>query len=265
MRLVKLMQNAYRDLRAALLNYDLWAYMGLQDIVLRYQRTRLGPIWVALTLGATILGMGVVSASLFGTALSDTYPHLATGFLGWAFISTVVNESTHVFVAANPYLQNLNISPFSFCLRMVVRNFIIYLHNLPLVLVILLYLGRFMDISFIGLIVGILIVSINAAAVGIWLGMVCARFRDLGQAVQTLMNMVFFVTPIMWQVQNLKERAYLAEMNPMTYFVELMRSPLLGGLPSARYMMVIFSITFLNLFIAFMSYAIYRRKLIFWL
>ncbi|MFN7710378.1 MAG: ABC transporter permease [Holosporales bacterium] len=260
-----LIKNAYRDLRAAFMNFDQWAYMGVQDIVLRYQRTRLGPIWVAVTMGATILGMGVVSASLFNTALSDTYPHLATGFLGWAFISSIVNESTNVFVAATGYLQNLNISPASFSLRLVVRNFMIYLHNLPLVLLILLYLGRLWDVSLVGLGAALLIVCVNAVAVSLWLGMICARYRDLGQAVQTLMNMVFFITPIMWPVKNLGERAYLAEMNPMTYFVELMRAPLLGSFPSTDYMIVIAGLTFLNIIVAFMSYAAYRRKLIFWL
>lgn len=82
------------------------------------------------------------------------------------------------------------------------------------------------------LVVPALILAIaNAMWVGLLLGTLCTRFRDIPQIVQSLMRVAFFVTPVIWIPAQLGTREHLALWNPFTYFVELIRAPLLGQVP----------------------------------
>ena len=45
---------------------------------------------------------------------------------------------------------------------------------------------------------GLVLIVLNGVWVGLLLGTICARFRDLPQIIASLMQIVFFVTPIMW-------------------------------------------------------------------
>ena len=67
------------------------------------------------------------------------------------------------------------------------------------------------------------------------LGAVAARFRDIPMIVTSVMQISFFVTPVMWQAQQLTERAQLVvHWNPLAAFLELLRAPLLGHVPSSE-------------------------------
>ncbi len=52
----------------------------------------LGPLWLTLSMGAMIGGMGPLYSSLFGTELSKFFPHLALGIIFWGFFSSVVDR-----------------------------------------------------------------------------------------------------------------------------------------------------------------------------
>ena len=58
---------------------DIWWTLAWFYIVLRYRRSMLGPLWLTLSMGAMIGGMGPLYASIFGTELSKFFPHLTLG------------------------------------------------------------------------------------------------------------------------------------------------------------------------------------------
>ncbi len=59
-----------------------------------------------------------------------------------------------------------------------------------------------------------------------------ARFRDLNQVLAAVVSLGFLITPVIWTVDVLAERAYIATLNPITHLLELIRAPLLGSPPS---------------------------------
>ena len=66
------------------------------------------------------------------------------------------------------------------------------------------------------------------------IGIVCSRFRDLGQIVANLLQIAFYVTPIIWMPSALSKRSDLLilEPNPVYHLMEIVRAPILGNLPS---------------------------------
>ena len=67
------------------------------------------------------------------------------------------------------------------------------------------------------------------------LGGLAARFRDVTVALGSLMQVSFFVTPVLWVPDQLTERAqWVVRLNPLALFLDLTRSPLMGEVPPCR-------------------------------
>jgi lipopolysaccharide transport system permease protein len=111
------------------------------------------------------------------------------------------------------------------------RNAIIFGHNLLIVLGIYLYFGIWPGWTGLLALPGFLLVVLNLAVIGIPLSIVGARFRDLAQITQSILQVVFFITPIIWFPRLLAEGSWVIAANPVAYFIDLVRSPLLGHAP----------------------------------
>jgi len=61
----------------------------------------------------------------------------------------------------------------------------------------------------------------------------CARYRDLPPVVASLLQVLFFLTPILWQPGALRSYAWVVNVNPLFHWIEVIRGPLLGRWPGA--------------------------------
>ena len=59
-----------------------------------------------------------------------------------------------------------------------------------------------------------------------------ARFRDIMPIVNSLMQIAFFLSPVIWKPEQLGERAVWLPLNPFYDMLEIVRAPLLGEVPS---------------------------------
>ena len=73
--------------------------------------------------------------------------------------------------------------------------------------------------------------TINGVAWGISLGILSARFRDIPQLITNVMQVLLYVTPLLWDASSLGPRAWIAGLNPFTYLIQIVRGPLLGVSP----------------------------------
>jgi ABC-type polysaccharide/polyol phosphate export permease len=79
------------------------------------------------------------------------------------------------------------------------------------------------------------------------------------------MRVAFFVTPVIWMPDQLGTRAYLALYNPFTYFVELIRAPLLGQVPPALTWMLALAVTAVGCLVTWLFFVRFRRRVVYWL
>lgn len=111
----------------------------------------------------------------------------------------------------------------------------------------------------------LILLVMNAIWVGLLFGVLCTRFRDIPQIVQSIMRIAFFMTPVIWMPEQLGTRAYLALLNPFTYFVELIRMPLLGEVPSALTWGLALGVTIIGSLMATYAFVRFRNRVAFWL
>ena len=108
------------------------------DISLRYRRTVIGPLWITLTLAATIASVGTVYAALFKQDITSFLPPFAVGLIVWTLIATTLQEGSNIFVASGHLIKAVPAPLIVHVLQMIARNVLIFAHHL--VIVVLLYL-----------------------------------------------------------------------------------------------------------------------------
>lgn len=227
-------QNLYiqslHDISISIKNYALVALLAWQDIKQRYRRSYIGPFWLTLSTAVMIAGMGLVFSQIFKTALKDYLPFLAVGMIVWAFVSTSISEGCMSFIHADAIIKQLPIPIFTHILRVITRNSFIFLHHLVLIPIVIIVVQADLQIHLVGLILGLFLLVMNLVWLILLLATICTRFRDLAQIVNSAMQIIFYVTPIMWQPQLMSHRYGIVflNLNPLYHLFELVRAPLLG-------------------------------------
>src|SRR5437016_5689397 len=81
---------AVGDVTDGMALWPLWGRLGWNDILQRYRRSLLGPLWLTLSMAIMVIALGVVYAQIFKTTLHDFMPFLCIGLLIWGIISSVL-------------------------------------------------------------------------------------------------------------------------------------------------------------------------------
>lgn len=259
-------RTVFNDILLVIQQQHLWRTLGWYDILARYRRSVLGPIWITISMAVTISAMGPLYGALFNFDPSEFVPHLGLGLIFWALISSSVNESAGAFSESAHYMKQTYIPALFFVLRVIYRQILILGHNLILYPIIFLILWKPINLNILWFIPGFILVVINLVFVGIILAIFCARYRDMTPVLNSVMSLLFFVTPIIWRIDQLpEERQILVSWNILTNFIDLLRAPLLGLTPSsADWAVSSYSALCLGI-VAFLLYRQKRHRITYWL
>lgn len=243
-----------------------WLTLAWLDIRGRYRRTMFGPWWIVLTSGLMIGALAFVYSEIFKIPLREFLPFVALGIVIWNLISAVLVESTGVFTTNKYLFQNMQIKPEWVLARMLARNGIIFLHNAIVVVVLFAVLGHAPSWTEVALgFTGLMVLCGFITGVATIMAFLGARYRDLSQLVNAILPGAFLVTPVLWSESVLGNRRFIAEVNPLTHFVALVREPFLGHAASTLNWVVSLGLTVIALGVAARVATSYRRRLIFWL
>lgn len=258
---------ALKDIVAASRRYPLVGMLGWQDVRQRYRRSALGPFWLTISMGVMIGTIGVVFGQIFSAPMEEFLPFLAAGMILWSFMSSVITEGCTSFIGAEGIIKQLPIPLFVHILRMIWRNILILGHNIVILPLVFLAVGKPVSFSALISVPGFVLVAVNLAWVALILGVLCARYRDLPQIVTSVIQVFFYLTPIMWMPSLLPQRAalYLLDLNPAFHLLEVVRAPMLGQLPSATNWLVSLALALVGWGVALAVYGRYKRRIAFWL
>lgn len=250
--------------KAAIASYHFWWRFGVMDIRLRYRRTVLGPFWITLSFGVSSFALTIVFSTLFKMSTQSYFAYLISGLAVWTLISSMITEGCTIFINQGSLMQQYPLPILSYALRSIVVTFLVFLHNLAVVVVALLLFHAEFGWATLAVIPGLALILLNGAWMAMLFGMLCARFRDLPQIITTLVSIVFFVTPVFWYKDMLGTRGYIAELNPLYSLLELVRSPLLGTLPSTKAIVTALVMTIAGWIVTFFYARRFQAKLAYW-
>ena len=207
-------------------------FMAWSDIRARYKRSVLGPLWITLSTAIGIVGLGMIWSELLHLEKRTYVPMLTIGLVLWQFLSGTINEASAVFTRQTSLIRNLPL-PFSlYIAQLVLRQLINLAHNIPLYFLVIFILDAPMSWEALLAIPALIIVSINLFWIVMIIGILGTRFRDLEYLISTIMPLLMFFSPVMYRPSSLPFNQEILLINPFSYMIEIVRSPLLGEIPS---------------------------------
>jgi lipopolysaccharide transport system permease protein len=257
---------ALRDIAEGGRAWRSWWVLAGNDVRQRYRRSAIGQFWVTLSMGLTILGMGIVYSAIFRQPAENYIPFLATGMIVWSFFQATINDLAAAFSHSEVYLRSYPGPRTVPLFRCLVRNLIHMAHNLVLLPIVWVLYGAPLDSTILLAVPGALLCIATIGAGSLLLAPLCTRFRDLSQIVQNAMQLLFFVTPVMFRPQQLGDQlSFLLHFNPLANMLEIMRAPLLGEVPEMHHYLMVLIYLAAGLAVALPFYARFRGRIVYWL
>lgn len=247
------------------LNVAVW--LASEDMRARYARTALGPWWNVLSTAVFVFALGLTFGALFGQPLETFLPYVAASIACWNFMNSIVQDGPLVLVRANGIIQAYPLPLSTQIFRSVADKSMIMCHFLLVYVGLAIFLKLPITIPTILMFIPAALVYIVAAiGVSLALGVLGARFRDLGPALATIMTMAFLLTPVFWQKVSLKpEQHWITDLNPFFHLLEIGRQPLLGHYAALEHWIASIGIAAFSLIAGSLIFATMRRKIYYWL
>jgi lipopolysaccharide transport system permease protein len=244
--------------------WPLWVRLGWNDILQRYRRSILGPFWLTASMAIMVIALGVLYAELFKTPIHDLMPYLCVGLLVWNLLANFLSEGGTLFTGSESYIKQIRLPYSVYVYRSTWAKLIVFLHNFVIYFGILIYFEIWPGAVALLAIPGLIFVVLNGALANLLIGIVSARFRDIPQVINSVVQIVFFVTPIFWKPDLLKARTYIADFNPAYHLLEVVRQPLLGYMPSGKSYLAVLLITAINIAVTGFFFVRFRSRIAYW-
>lgn len=261
---MNLFRFAFHDLKEACCQYRLWLHLGFLDVKQRYRRSVLGPWWISMSMLIFILAMGVIFSRLLSQKLEAYIPFFTAGFLVWSFISMSILESTELFKMHNSFIKQIKLPYSIYVFKFFTKNVIFLAHNF---VVYILVIGFFkINPGWNGLLAipGFILLFINLYWMCLLVSLICLRFRDMVPLVNSCMQILFFITPISWMPKLVGQDSWIVKLNPFVYFLEAVRQPLLGVIPSMHIWTINSCMALVGLTLSLCFFGLLKSRLIFW-
>jgi len=254
------------DFTESFKRWQLWWLLGYNDVRQRYRRSRVGQLWITISMGIFVVAIGPVYAILFNTEIKEFLPYLTVNIVVWGFISSMINDACTAFIQSDGYIRQERIPKIGFLYRILVRNFLILGHNALLIPLVFLAFGKSVEPVVFLAIPGLIIVTVTCVLMALFLATICARFRDFPQIVSNVVQVAFFLTPIFWQrKQILADYHFVVDYNPFASLLSVVSSPILGKVPTMfEYGMCLVMALVVGL-VAIPFFARYRARIVYWL
>jgi lipopolysaccharide transport system permease protein len=253
------------DLKSSVTSWRLWTLLGWLEVRQRYARSRLGPFWLTISMGVMIASIGVVYGTLFGMKMSDYLPFLAISLVMWGVFTQIVTEGSGAYISSAQYIRQASTPKLIYILQVVWRNLVILAHNFLIVIILFVLFGVKSWATLPVFIPAFVLYVLNAFWIAMLVGLLSARFRDLPQIVAALMQVAFYVTPIIYRPNALNRFSFVVEFNPLAYLVDLVRAPLIGEFPSALTWGVTGGMAIVGWCVALLLTGRYLKRIAYWI
>lgn len=257
-------------LKEQVVHFPLIIRLALYEIKSKYQMHYLGILWqflnpfIQVCVYWFVFGLGLRN----GAPVGDTpfLIYLLIGLVPWFFISpSIIQGSNSIYSKVN--LVSKMKFPVSILptIAIVTNTF-----NFIIMFVVLIIIAYFYDIALslymIQIPYYILCMYVFLYAFTLLFSTISAIIRDFQLLIQSTMRLLFFMTPIFWNINSFSEKyKTIIELNPLTYIISGFRDSLLSSgwfFNDWRYMIYFWSLTLLVLFIGSILHENFKNKFI---
>ncbi|ABI62716.1 Polysaccharide export ABC transporter permease protein [Granulibacter bethesdensis] len=223
---------AMQDIADGLKLMRLGCTLGLLDIKGRYRGSMLGPFWMTLSTAVMVLALGLLYSQLLGQTVAQFLPYLSLSLVLWGFLQNIIQDGCAVFTSSEGMIRAVRMPFFVHATRSIIRNLVILAHNMLVFIAVFAFFRIWPGEAVFGAIPALLLWLIDGYALTIMMGILCARFRDVPPIVSNLVQIGFYITPIIWKPEQLLYGRDYLPLNPFYAMLAVLRDPFLGLTPS---------------------------------
>jgi lipopolysaccharide transport system permease protein len=254
----------FNDLKQSAASWRLWTLLGWLEVRQRYARSRIGPFWLTISMGVMISSIGIVYGTLFGQQMREYLPFLAVSLVMWGTFSQTIIDGSTAYINSGQYIRQVATPKLVYVLQAAWRNLVISAHNFLIVLLLLIAFGVKDWTTLPFFFPAFVLFILNALWIAMVVSLLSARFRDLPQIVAAVMQVAFYVTPIIYRPNALSRFSFIVELNPFAYLIELVRAPLIGQMPGITTWGVAISMLVLGWIVALALSNRYLKRIPYW-
>ena len=259
------LRHALRDLGEAGRLWRLCWTLGWLDVKLRYRGSVLGPFWLTASTAVMVAAMSLLYTTLFRTDLRTYMPFLSLSLVLWGFVGGVVNEGATCFTHAEGMIRSMRL-PFALhAARCIIRNILVLLHNVVVVVVVFAIFRIWPGHQALWALPGMALWLLDAVAACLLLGTLGTRYRDIPPIISSLMQIFFFISPIIWRPELITSGHAWLQLNPFYALIEIVRRPLLGEQAGAHLWRLSITDSVLLWIAALLLFMRVRARLAYWI
>ena len=235
----------------------IWA-LALKELKIRYKRSFLGFLWALLN---PLLQM-IVLALVFSTLLKSTIPHyavfLVSALLPFTFFSQSLSYAAESIVGNADLIKKVRVPKLVFPVAALTSNMINFLLSLIPLLVIVLVMGHPLYLTWLYLPVPLLALTMLTLGMTFFFAAANVYFRDVSHILQILLQIWFYVTPVIYSTDMFGKYQWVFKLNPLVFALNGFRMGVYAGyLPTAQSILASFVCGFVALVV---GYWIFRRN-----
>lgn|GEM_PF-816820 len=239
---------------------------GVNDIVSRYRRSFLGPLWSMVGTIVFVAGFMILGRFLFKITDNTYVVYVTCGVVFWTFIFSTLAEGAGMYTNPATASTGFHLSFAEIPIRMMIRNLIVLLLNAPIVFGVSLFFVRWDNWTSLLFIPGLILVVSVLIPVAIVLGVFGARLRDLPPAVASLLQFGFYLSPVFWLAESIPQGAphLILDLNPFYHMLQVVRKPFLNEIAPLEHYLILLGLSLGGWTIAVIVFARFRRRIIYW-
>lgn len=216
---------------------DLWAYRELlyfltwRDVKVRYKQTELGIAWAIIQPLFTMLVFTLFFGRLAGVPSDNVpYPVFAyAGLLAWTFFANAITNSGNSLVGSANLITKVYFPRMIIPGAAVAAGLVDFAIAFVILVLLMVYYGVMITWSILMFPVVVLLTTLLALGMGMWLSALNVKYRDVRFALPFLVQLWMFLSPVIYPASFLPAKyRWLLSLNPMTGIIEGYRSSLFG-------------------------------------
>lgn len=223
------MKTVFVDLRDGFKRFGLSTSLAWEDLKDRYRRSLLGLIWIVLAFLGFVLIKALIFGDLFNADGYDYFSHLVIGFALFGYITALLPGGGDVFALSRVWILSTDLPYTVYANMLVIRSMIELIFVAVAAAICVIWLGNVSPGKVWTLLPAIILYYVTGLGWCFVCGPIGTRYRDLVYLLQSITRMLFFATPIIWVATPGSTRGLIATYNPLTYFIDIIRKPLIEG------------------------------------
>ena len=225
-------RRSWRELWAGILAYDIWFKLSVIDILSRYRRTLLGPLWHVLAHSATIIGITILYSRILHQDWQSFVLYVSAGLTIWSLLFLPFNDAPLMLTRYKTLIMAYDTPISLHIMRAVSGYFLTFLHNMVVYVVVIIFVKMPLNAYSLYFIPALVVIMVAVTGLTMILSVFGARFRDLGPAATVVTSILFLLTPVFWNRSQTLGIEWVTDINPFYHFIQIARAPMLGLPPS---------------------------------